>query len=158
MNPTDRRVQIMDEIAAAYGPLEAQVAALSAAQLTQPGVMGEWTVKDVLAHVAWWERHLLRTLRAGHDELDELMTEGMDSRQATDRTNAEVFAANRDRPLADVLAEFRAAHEETLAALAGWPEDELARDEVYEAIGWDTFRHYPDHTALIQAWREGAGQ
>ena len=149
MSPTNRKAQILDEIAAAYGPLEAQVAALSAAQMTQPGVMGAWTVKDILAHVAWWERHLLRTLRAGYDELVTV---------ATDRTNAEVFAANRDRPLDDVLAEFRAAHEDILAALAGWPEDELARDEVYEAIGWDTFRHYPDHTATIQAWHEGAGQ
>ena len=158
MSPTNRKAQIRDEIAAAYRPLEAQVAALSEAQMTQPGVMGEWTVKDVLAHVAWWERHLLRTLRAGHDELDEMVTEGTDSRQVTDRANAEVFATNRDRSLDDVLAEFRAAHAEMLAALASWPEDELARDEVYEAIGWDTFRHYPDHTATIQAWHEGAGQ
>jgi hypothetical protein len=147
MNPTNRRAQILDEITAAYEPLEAQAAALSEAQLTtQPGVMGEWTVKDILAHVAWWERHLLRMLRAGYDELEA---------EPADRTNAEVFAANRDRPLAEVLAEFHAAHVELLAELAGWPEDELARDEIYEAIGWDTFRHYPDHTATIQAWRDG---
>src|SRR5258708_38563156 len=115
MSSTNRKAQILDEIAAAYGPLEAQVAALSAAQMTQPGVMDEWTVKDILAHVAWWERHLLRTLRDGHDELDELVTEGTESRQLTDRANAEVFAASPDRPLPDALADFRAVHAGLLA-------------------------------------------
>lgn len=149
MGSPSRKLAILNQIRAAHEPLVALLAPLDEARMTESGVNGEWSVKDVLAHVTWWEQHLLRRLRTGHDDLD---VAGADPATATDRTNAEVFAANRDRPLAGVRADFEASYREVLATIEAMPDDELAPDEVYEAIGWDTFRHYPAHTAMLAAW------
>ena len=82
----------------------------------------------------------------------------MDPAETTNRANAEVFATNRDRPLADVRAAFDASYKELLATLAALPEQRLADDEAYQAIGSDTFRHYPEHTEMLRAWlAAGAG-
>jgi uncharacterized protein (TIGR03083 family) len=143
---------LLERIRQTHRPLEVLVAPLTEAQLTQPGVNGEWTIKDVLAHITWWERHMLRRLRTGQSDV---YREGEDPRTSTDQANAQVFAANRDRPLAAVLADFDATYREVLSALEHRPEDELAREDTFMAIGSDTFTHYPDHTAAIQSWLAG---
>ena len=38
--------------------LESNLATLTPAQMIQPGVVGEWSIKDVLAHLADWEAHM----------------------------------------------------------------------------------------------------
>jgi uncharacterized protein (TIGR03083 family) len=145
------KAQIIDQIRRSRQQFEEALARIDSARMTEPGVNGDWSVKDVLAHIAWWEQHLLRRLRSGRDDL---YVEGVDGRSATDRANAEVFAANRERPLAEVRAEFDASYREVLETIEGMSDDELASDEVYEDIGADTFRHYPEHTAMLTAWIE----
>jgi hypothetical protein len=154
METNERKAQLLDEIRRTHGELDAVLAPLTEAQMTQPGVDGEWSAKDVLAHITWWEGHMLRTLRSGREEL---VPEGSNQETLTQQKNAEVFAANRGRPLAEVRAEFETTHQEVLAALEGWPAEALAQDETYEAIGWDTFKHYPVHTAAIREWLARGG-
>lgn len=155
MQPPTHKAEILDQIRATHLPLEALLAQLDSGRMSEPGVNGEWSVKDVLAHITWWEQHLLRRLRTGRDDLD---VEGVDEdgRAATDRVNANVFAANRDRPLADVRADFGASYREVLAVIEAMADDALASDDLYEAISWDTFRHYPEHTTMLTAWLESS--
>ena len=39
--------------------LEQNLSRLSRDDMLQPGVVGEWSVKDVLTHLADWEAHML---------------------------------------------------------------------------------------------------
>lgn len=149
METNERKAQLLDEIRRTHGELTAALAPLTEAQMTQPGVNGEWSAKDVLAHITWWEGHTLRTLRSGREEQ---VPEGSNQETLTQQNNAEVFAANRGRPLAEVRAELEASYQEVLATLEGRPAEARAQDETYEAIGWDTFKHYPEHTAAIREW------
>lgn len=151
MQPSTQKAAILDRIRATHQPLEALLAQLNPDRMSQPGVNGDWSVKDMLAHITWWEQHLLRRLRTGHDDLDG---EAEDDQSATDRVNAAVFAANRDRPLADVRADFDASYSEVLAVIGAMADDALASDEVYEDISWDTLRHYPAHISMLSAWIE----
>ncbi len=153
MQPPTRKVEILDQIRATHQPLEALLAQVDPGRMSEPGVNGDWSVKDVLAHLTWWEQHLLRRLRTGRDDL---AVEGEDGQSTTDRVNADVFAANRNRPLADVRADFDASYREVLAAIAAMADDALASDDVYEDISWDTFRHYPAHTTMLTAWLESS--
>jgi hypothetical protein len=154
MQSPTRKAEILDQIRATHQPLEALLAQLDPGHMSEPGVNGDWSVKDLLAHLTWWEQHLLRRLRTGRDDLDDLYVEGVDDQSATDRANADVFAANRDRPLVDVRADFDASYREVLAVIEAMADDTLASDDVYEAISWDTFRHYPAHTTMLTAWLE----
>lgn len=149
MNRSARKAEIVSQIHATHQPLEALLAGISESDMIQSGVNGEWSVKDMLAHITWWEQHLLRRLRTSHDDLD---AEGGDASSTTDDVNAGIFSANRDRSLTDVRAAFDASYREVLETISALTDDELAPDETYEAIGWDTFRHYPEHTAMLHAW------
>jgi hypothetical protein len=45
--------------------LEAKVAGLTPAELSFPGSMGEWSVKDILQHLVDWEQRWIRWYEAG---------------------------------------------------------------------------------------------
>jgi uncharacterized protein (TIGR03083 family) len=149
MQPSTRKAELLEQVRATHQALESLLSGLDPSQMTQPGVNGEWSVKDVLAHITWWEQHTLRRLRTGHDDL---YADGVDVPATTDRANAEVFAANRARPLDAVLADFAASYQEVLAALEALLDAALADPDLYDAVAWDTFRHYPEHTAMLAAW------
>jgi hypothetical protein len=79
----------------------------------------EWTRKDVLAHLAAWERRvveLLTALRRGETTIG--VTD-------TDALNAEFLARDRDLPLRDVRVGERAAYEAMLGAIDGATDEEL---------------------------------
>jgi hypothetical protein len=80
---------------------------------------GEWTRKDVLAHLEAWERRvvdLLEMLRAGRP---------IESDVDTDERNARFFERDRGRSLEDVRSRERAAYEAMLAAIDGASDEEL---------------------------------
>src|SRR6266851_4694999 len=54
--------QFLTKLDLAWTGLEASCAGLSEAQLSEPGVSGDWSAKDVLAHVSTWEGEALKYL------------------------------------------------------------------------------------------------
>ena len=48
--------QLLETIEVEHKALEQFLAMLSPAQMTQPGAIGEWSVKGVLAHLLEWQR------------------------------------------------------------------------------------------------------
>jgi hypothetical protein len=149
MHASSRRAEILEQIRTSRQQFADALARVEPERMAESGVNGEWSVKDVLVHIAWWEQHLLRRLRTGRDDL---YVDGVDGHEVTDRANAEVYAANHERPLAEVRAEYETSYQELLATIEAMPVDELANDEVCEAISWDTFKHYPKHREMINTW------
>jgi uncharacterized protein (TIGR03083 family) len=149
MTTPDRKTDILEHVHATHNEFSEALAQIPPERMTLPGVNGDWSVKDVLAHISWWERHLLRRLHTGQDDL---YRPGVDPRAATDTANAEIFAASHERPLQDIRAEFDASYQELLNALETLPAELATEDETYQVIGADTFGHYPEHTAMLRAW------
>jgi len=54
--------QLLKRLEAAWTALKDSYTGLSDAQLLEPGVMGDWSVKDNLAHVTIWEEEALKYL------------------------------------------------------------------------------------------------
>lgn len=58
-----------------YTEFTTLIAPLSAAQLTTPGVDHQWSIKDILVHLAFWQHNLLTYLHAAiQNEVPEKMT------------------------------------------------------------------------------------
>ncbi len=141
---------------AAWEALLAEVGALGEARMTQPGVSGEWSIKDIVAHVTWYEREmvgLLRTHALAGSPLWEL---------PHDQRNIALFDELRGKPLASVQAEARQTFAELLALVEGLTEADLHdasryRDMPPDWIPWEvladnSYTHYPQHTPAIRAW------
>ena len=90
--PVDK-TQLLEWITASRAELDAVIAPLSDAQMTAPGAEGELSVKDLLAHVSWWERRTLRALAyaARGEAPPKLAAEG-EGEAGVNRVNAETFA------------------------------------------------------------------
>ena len=146
-------------VAERAGLLE-QLIGLEERTLTESPIFDDWTVKDLLAHIAAWDRWELREMRhmASGEILD--LTEVRD----TDAFNADVVAAWRDRTLAEVLAELQEARVTWVAWLQALPDEEFFRQYLFEGEDWSfpgcvevQWRHDAEHAAQIAAWREAEG-
>jgi hypothetical protein len=87
----------------------------------------EWTRKDVVAHIGAWEHRLvdlLERLRRGETPEDEM---------ETDELNARMYAADKDRSLADVLRRETADWDRFVTAVEGMTDEELLDPQ---AFGW----------------------
>src|SRR5437899_879721 len=56
------RHQLLNKLDAAWAGIKESYAGLSDSQMAEPGVAGDWSVKDVLAHVTTWEKEALKYL------------------------------------------------------------------------------------------------
>lgn len=133
----------------AHQRLDALLAAMSEAQMTQPGVAGDWSVKDHLAHLTWWGRRVITVLQGGADPIDAMPGD----EKTEDEINANVYGANRDRPLAEVRADFEATHHDMQQLIETLPDETLAAKEGW--ISGNSDYHYNEHIEMLQAWLSG---
>jgi hypothetical protein len=117
-DPAMNRTALVTTIAAGRARLEAVLAGFDDAAMLDR-VDGDWTRKDVLAHLGAWERRIvehLATLRAGS---------APDGSVATDELNDRFFEASRDVSLDAVRASEDAAYRGLLAAIDDASDEEL---------------------------------
>ncbi len=154
MDDVVTKAGLLERIRAARAEWEALLAGIAPERLSEPGVTGDWSVKDIVAHVGFWERSVLDGLRTGNRGLQG----------EVDEINERVFRANRDRPLDEVLAEEREVYRQLLETIEALPEDALAAPDrfpwtggrpVWVLIAGNTYWHYPEHAESIRAWLAG---
>jgi len=58
------KVRLLDMIRTARAEWDGLLSQVDETRMTQPGVAGEWSVKDVIAHITWHEREMIGMLRA----------------------------------------------------------------------------------------------
>ncbi len=130
--------------------LETLLATLSEEQLLQPGVCGSWSVKDVLAHLTWWEQAMISEIRHGV-ELDP----GLNGEPwSTERANTLVVEASRQVPLPNVLTTFHTSYQQMRQLVEELSEADLANDELYTHLVNNTGGHYAEHRHWLE---EGLG-
>jgi hypothetical protein len=126
---------------------------LSEAELLAGGVTGNWSVRDLIAHVNIWEEetlHHLPTIKAGGRT-----PKYSDQYGGIDAFNAQAMAERRDLPLAEVLRRRDETHRRLLDYLQEQPEELFAQENRFRRrLRYDTYSHYPEHTRAIRAWRE----
>lgn len=135
---------------------EALLAEVGEARMTQPGVAGEWSIKDVIAHVAWGEREMVGVLQVRALVGSDLWN------VSTDERNAAVFEQNRLRFLQDVLAEEQQTYRQLLEALQSLSDEDFNdsqrfKDMPADWIPWqiiagNSFGHYDEHIPSIRSW------
>lgn len=155
--------ELMALIRGGRSALEQSLGALSDEQLQRPSPGGGWSPKDQLAHISAWERSMLAVFerRPRHEALS--ISEEAWRSEDVDRINAEVFEANRDKPLDEVLAEFRASYRDVVETLERTSEDELFNSRPYASdpneesdrslITWvpgNTYQHYLEHEPMLR--------
>lgn len=156
----DDKAELLASIRAGYEQFEALLASLSEEQMTTPGVNGSWSVKDNLAHLAAWQNYQAARMEGVLDGAEPPhLAPGL---EGEDAINEYVYQQQKDRPLADVLADFRASYQRVLAATQA-----LSWEALNAPFPWydnnvpvgaytlgNTTGHYAIHQEIIQHWLE----
>ena len=151
-----RLVSILQTERARWNALLAQV---SPTRLEVAGVEGEWSVKDLVAHLTWYEQAVV-------DGAREVLGRGSFTRRRPERVsldeqNARILAASRARPTSAVLADAHAVFAELLALIAACPQDllndphrlGLPGDMVpWMGVANNSYAHYRQHEPALRAW------
>jgi hypothetical protein len=143
----DDGASVAERMRAEHGRLDALLASFSDEEIVQPGQFGEWSAKDMLAHITFWEQRLIAYVNGAKESL---VQPDEDEQAAIDRINTEVLAANRDRPLAEVRAAFDASYQEALELAESLSAEDLADEVLYNLLAGDTFEHYREHIAMLE--------
>ncbi len=147
-----------------YGNLEVEraVVAAGSARWDEPGVVGAWSLKDVVGHLAAFEWVLLDAVRLlyGRAEsapyLDAFRDADFNERQAVARLT---------HSLDEVVAEYRQAHAQAMSMLEGvepehmrevgampWYGDEYSFDDL---VVYQYYGHKREHCAQIALFLDG---
>jgi hypothetical protein len=147
------REQVLARLAAAWADFEESYAGLSRPELLTPGVTGKWSVRDIIAHVTWWEEEALKHLplvRNGGRPPRYSVTYG-----GIDAFNALMTEKRGHLSLDDVLRQHDEVHQRLIDYLRRSPEELFTTETRFRRrLKLDTYGHYPIHTKAIRAWRE----
>lgn len=149
----DRVAKLLDKLDAAWTAFQESHAGLSDDELLLPGVTGEWSVRDTIAHVTWWEeealKHLPLILEGGRPPRYSATYGGIDA------FNALMTEQKRDLSLAEVRGQFAETHRRLVAYLRSLPPEQVSGDARFRRrLRLDTYGHYPLHTEEIRRWRQ----
>lgn len=155
--PSKRRHRLLARLAAGRAELLTVLLELDAGVLTQEPFLGQWTVKDTLAHIAAWDHW-------EHRQMRRMLGDEPPEDVAVDSFNALVVAEWRDRPLADVVRELQDARSSWTAWLGDLTDEVFFQSRPFHDWDWAfpncleiQWEHDAEHTAQIAAWREGHG-
>ena len=147
------RQQLSARLETAWCNFEESYAGLSDSQLTEPGVTGAWSVRDILAHVTTWEEEALKhlpTILKGKRPPRYSVTHG-----GINAFNAHMTEQKKSLALAEVLHQVKDTHRRLVAFVASVPEEQFRSDTPFRRrLRLDTYSHYPKHADAIRKWRK----
>lgn len=169
MTPPTTAAALVVRVQAAFDRFLQAIAAFPADELVAPHLPGGWSVKDVLAHLAWWDQWLLYTFALSARPMpdhrppplfDEIPTDG----QWADRMNARVYEFNRTRDLSEIQAAFEAARQGILQLVQSLSDaDIFAADGLSAVLGQPAaplllgiYEHYEEHAHAIEALHDSS--
>ena len=125
---------------------------LSEAALQEPGVIGEWSVRDLMDHLANWEEETVAAL--------DLIMEGKHPVRYAALGGIDAFNDSRWRGhwcMTTLEVEYRSAdvHARLMAFLAKVSVRHFATETRFRhRLRLDTYGHYPEHGGQVVAWRK----
>src|SRR5437867_196391 len=147
------RERLLKRLDRAWEAFQQSYAGLSDAELLVPGVTGAWSIKDIIAHVSWWEeealKHLPLILAGGRPPRYSVAYGGIDA------FNARMTEQKKDLSLAEVLRQRDEVHGRLITFIEGVPDDQVSgKTRFRRRLRLDTYGHYPKHARAIRKWRE----
>ena len=139
---------LLERIEEAWRELFATLDDIPEDRMSDPGVIGDWSLKDLFGHLAFWDEHAVA-------EIERALAGLPREDNAWQEMNETDHAARQDHTLPEQRSAMHQAHAALVERLESVAGIEAAR--IDEAIRPDTYDHYLDHIKDIQAWRQHAG-
>jgi hypothetical protein len=151
---------LADDLLAARQDFNDALADVDPALLTAPGLVGEWSARELIAHLAYWAGHAAEALhQAEQGRVGDFGEDEMD----VDARNAVVARVASETDLATVRQREEAAFDALFTRLKRaeptWLEERVSYGDTLEyVVRDDGADHYREHTADLRSWFTGADE
>lgn len=148
--------ELLQRLQSGYARFQQLIAHLTPAQLQAPGVIGRWSIKDLIAHFIAHEQFALSEIAAAQRG-EKYHSPFQDS----DEINAAVVEQYADTPAEEVFAAWETSFRGVVAAVQALADAEFAadgavarllEDTIDGALANNTYEHYAEHTPAVAAW------
>jgi hypothetical protein len=122
--PTTKN-QIIESAQTERIALENLITTLTPEQITQPNVIGEWAIKDVLSHLIEWEQMVMKWYETGAKGKEPAVPSEQYNWGQLPQLNHAIYLKHRDKSLADIQKEFKSSYKKMMKKIEDIPEKEL---------------------------------
>jgi hypothetical protein len=136
--------------------------------MTIKGVSGNWSIKDIIAHIWAYEQYIsdrLNEIKHGDlyypckkfNALDAFIDQFgypdfgsplLDDEEA----NAWVYEKYKNVALEEIVAQEIQAYSSIVSAIESIPDYLIKEHNLFERVADNTYHHYHEHTKAIKAW------
>jgi hypothetical protein len=148
--------ELIDLVNTEHDTWQALIEQIEPEKMLEPGVSGEWSLKDVIAHLTWHENEMIGMIRShtfkGSDLWDLI----------TDERNAIIHEENRDKSLQQVQDESNQVHQQLMELLPTLSDEDLTKPDNFIGMPPDwqpwtiladnTYQHYQHHIRDLKRW------
>lgn len=152
--------ELIDWLQQEYRQWQALLDQVGEARMEHAGINGQWSFKDLVAHLTGWQPRLISRIQAAQRNQPEPPPPWPAQLQSDDEINAWIYESNRGRSAREVLDESERVFQQFLAVIAGLPDD--VRIEEQHHLVWlgdqrfpagEFFDHFhDDHEPGARAW------
>jgi hypothetical protein len=124
------------------------------------GVSGDWSIKDILAHLSYWEGQLVTLLFQASRGMDKPSTVHF-GKETVDEINQRWYESSQERSLELIWQDWRSVRKQTIRRVGEFGEQDLndpkryawLKDEpLWQWIASQTIEHEDEHSDAIREW------
>ena len=138
----DTKDQLFKECREEHALLGNLLENLDPAGMTCPGVIGEWSVKDILLHLYEWEQMVLGWIAAGKGGITPSVPGPGFKWSQLPALNRRIFEKHSSRPLTEALDLVQSSFEQVLALVESLDEADLFTPGLYPWANRNTLAVY----------------
>ena len=153
------KAELLEQMRVGRRRLDAALARVDDDRWLTPELLGGWSMKDLLAHLGWWEGWIVgiyATLLRGEAPYAQHLDQ-----KTVDDLNAQALAKYHGQPLAEVRRQEEDAYRNLLAVVEKAPEEDLFDPHRFawlqgqplaEWIVNNAYGHYDEHLVDVLRW------
>ena len=167
----ETKSQILADLSEIFNRWQELLAGLSNEYIEQPLLPSDWTLKDTVAHLWFWQQASVARMEAALNNKEPDYPEwwaifGPDPEDKVDQANAWNYGRNRDKPWEQMYADWKTQFQRYLDLLRRVPEDDLLMPGRYAWMGkyslsassLGSLDHHREHYDTVKAWLEVHGE
>lgn len=130
--------------------------------LIEPGVVGDWSIKDILAHLTFWEGQIVTLLFQAKSGMPKPTTAHF-GKESVDEINKRWYEAGKERVLDIVWQDWTGVRKQTIRRVSEFSDKDLNDPQsfpwlqgvpLHQWILNDSAEHEDEHAGQISDWLE----
>jgi len=167
----ETKSQILADLTEIFERWQELLAGLSTEYVVQPLLPSDWTLKDTVAHLWFWQQASVARMQAALNGKEPDYPEwwaifGPDPEEKVDQANAWNYATNRDKLWVNVYADWKTQFQRYIDLLRLLPENDLLKPGRYTWMGkysmsassLGSLDHHREHYDTVKGWLKVQGE